>query len=95
MSRFRPNLVVSGCRPYAEDGWSKIRIAELGFRVVKPCSRCIITTIDPETAKPGKEPLKTLFGYRRKGNKVYFGQNLLHDGTGQLSTGMKLKVLET
>lgn len=94
MSRFRPNLVVSGCEPYAEDGWARIHIGELGLRLVKTCSRCIITTIDPQTAERGAEPLKTLSSYRRRGNKVYFGQNLLHDGEGQLSLGMRLQVSE-
>jgi uncharacterized protein YcbX len=67
----------------------------LTFRVVKPCSRCIITTIDPVTAARGVEPLQTLSRYRRSGNKVHFGQNLLHDGTGRLAVGMHLEVLES
>jgi uncharacterized protein YcbX len=93
MARFRPNLVVAGCRPYAEDAWQQIRIGELTFRVVKPCARCIVTTIDPLTAERGVEPLKTLSRYRRDGNKVLFGQNLLHDATGQLACGMSVEVL--
>ena len=95
MQRFRPNLVVTGCGAFAEDGWKWLRIGEMTLRVVKPCSRCIITTIDPATAERGEEPLQTLSEYRRQGNKVYFGQNLLHDGTGQLAVGMRVEVLET
>ncbi len=95
MIRFRPNLVVSGCEPFAEDTWSHIRIGGMTLRVVKPCSRCIITTIDPATAARGAEPLQTLSQYRRRGNKVYFGQNLLHDGAGRLAVGMPLEVLES
>ncbi len=94
MLRFRPNLVVEGCAAYAEDDWRRIRIGELTLRVVKPCSRCKITTIDPYTAESGSEPLKTLSGYRRRGNQVFFGQNLLHDGPGELRLGMPLEVLE-
>ena len=95
MERFRPNLVVSGCEPYAEDGWKRIRIGELSFRVVKPCSRCVIPTVNPETGeREGNEPLKTLMIYRKEGNNVYFGQNLIHDGTGYLETGMTVEVLE-
>lgn len=94
MTRFRPNLVVKGCEPYAEDSWKKIRIGEVVFRVSKPCSRCVIPTIDPETAKKGKEPLKTLSEYRRRDNKVYFGQNLLHDGVGEIEVGAAVEVLE-
>lgn len=93
MIRFRPNLVVTGCEPYAEDGWSLIRIGDVTLRVVKPCSRCKITTVDPYTGETGSEPLKTLAGYRRQGNKVLFGQNLLHDGVGELAAGMPVEIL--
>lgn len=94
MRRFRPNLVVDGCEAYAEDTWRRIRIGGLEFRVAKPCSRCIIPTIDPKTGLRGKEPLQTLMGYRRRDNKVYFGQNLIHDRSGQLVVGMPVEVLE-
>jgi uncharacterized protein YcbX len=95
MRRFRPNLVVAGCEPYAEDTWRRLRIGDMTFRVVKPCARCIITTIDPTTAERGSEPLQTLSRYRRWGNKVHFGQNLLHDGSGRLAVGMRVEVLES
>ncbi len=94
MSRFRPNLIVRGCNAYAEDNWHRIRIGELDCRVVKPCSRCTITTVDPKTAQRGPEPLKTLAGYRRQGNKVFFGQNLLHNGPGFLEVGMRVEILD-
>lgn len=94
MRRFRPNLVVQGCAPYAEDRWRRIRIGAVEFRVVKPCSRCAIPTIDIDTGERGQEPLRTLGQYRRRDNKVYFGQNLLHDGTGVLETGLRVEVLE-
>lgn len=94
MNRFRPNMVVTGCVPYAEDDWVRLKAGVLGLRVVKPCSRCTITTIDPRTSERGAEPLKTLSGYRRKGKKVFFGQNLLHDAEGCLTVGQKLELLE-
>ena len=94
MLRFRPNLVVEGCAAYAEDSWRRIRIGDLVFRVAKPCSRCIIPTIDPATAQRGAEPLRTLMSYRRRDNKIYFGQNLIHDGAGRLAVGMPVEVLE-
>jgi len=87
MDRFRPNLVVRGCGPFAEDGWRRIRIGAMTFRVVKPCARCKITTVDQASAAEGKEPLRTLARYRKVGSKVLFGQNLVHDGTGVLSVG--------
>ena len=94
MIRFRPNLVVQGCAPFAEDDWKRIRIGTVTFRVAKPCSRCAIPTVDPATGQRGSEPLRTLAGYRRRDNQVFFGQNLLHDGPGRLEVGMKVEVLE-
>lgn len=94
MVRFRPNLVVDGCGPHAEDSWRRLRIGDLRLRVAKPCSRCIIPTIDPETAERGPDPLRTLMTYRKQDNKVLFGQNLIHDGEGLLQVGMPVEVLD-
>ena len=95
MRRFRPNLVVDGCEPFAEDKWKKVRIGDASFRVVKPCSRCVLTTVDPETGqRSGAEPLQTLAGYRKQGSKVFFGQNLVHDDRVKLKLGDQLEVLE-
>jgi uncharacterized protein len=77
MNRFRPNLVFSGGQAYEEDTWNEFRIGESMFKGVKPCSRCILTTIDQDTGTQGKEPLATLATYRKKENKIYFGQNVL------------------
>jgi uncharacterized protein YcbX len=93
MDRFRPNLVVRGCEPFAEDEWKLVRIGPMSFRVVKPCSRCTITTVDQRTAARGKEPLRTLARFRRRGTKVLFGQNLIHDGTGTLRVGDPVEIL--
>ena len=87
MTRFRPNLVISGCPAYAEDSWREISIDSIDFRLPKPCARCSIPTIDPETAQIGKEPLATLNRTRKWQNKVYFGQNALHNQCGQLTVG--------
>jgi uncharacterized protein len=95
MSRFRPNLIVSGCDSYAEDTWREITIGEIGFRLPKPCSRCSVPTIDPETGETGKEPLTTLNRLRKWENKVYFGQNALHDGCGLLSVGDRIQTHRT
>lgn len=77
MNRFRPNFVVEGAEPFAEDNWKKIRIGETVFYVVKPCERCIIPTIDQVKGIKGKEPLTTLNTYRNFKGKVLFGQNLI------------------
>jgi MOSC domain-containing protein len=94
MTRFRPNLVVTGCEAYAEDGWKRIKAGDLVLRIVKPCSRCVIPTIDTETGKKGKEPLSTLSQYRRQNNKVFFGQNVIANSAGMLETGMLVEILE-
>jgi uncharacterized protein YcbX len=92
MSRFRPNLVISGCPGYAEDSWREISIGAIDFRLPKPCSRCAIPTIDPETAQSGKEPLRTLNRLRKWQNNVYFGQNALHNQCGILTVGDTVQV---
>lgn len=96
MERFRPNLVVSGSEPYAEDRWKRIRIGHVEFRVAKPCSRCAIPTLDPLTGarSPDHEPIATLKRYRRGEGGVLFGQNLIADGVGELALGMPVEVLE-
>jgi hypothetical protein len=85
MDRFRPNMVFTGGRPYQEDSMGHFQIAGVSFFAVKPCARCVITTIDQLTAGKGKEPLRTLNSYRARDNKIYFGQNLLFDGEGKIS----------
>jgi uncharacterized protein YcbX len=95
MSRFRPNLVVSGCAAFAEDTWREIGIGSIGFRLPKPCSRCVVPTINQETAETGKEPLITLNRMRKWQNKVYFGQNTLHNQCGELSIGDTVYVKST
>jgi uncharacterized protein YcbX len=86
MARFRPNLVLDGTGAWAEDDWHRIRVGGVVFRVVKPCGRCVVTTIDPATAeRRGPEPLKALARHHRFADKLVFGQNLVPeppDGTG-------------
>lgn len=96
MLRFRPNLVVQGSAAFAEDSWKRIRIGTLEFEVAKGCSRCVLTTIDPQTGERSadREPLTTLKTYRERDGEVYFGQNLLPRGIGELQVGMPVEVLE-
>jgi uncharacterized protein YcbX len=95
MLRFRPNVVVDGSLPHAEDGWKRIRIGSIEFEVAKPCSRCVFTTIDPETATPDVdgEPLRTLTRYRQAKGGVMFGMNLIARGEGALQIGDPVQVL--
>ncbi|MEN9610572.1 MAG: hypothetical protein RLZZ628_1386 [Bacteroidota bacterium] len=79
MRRFRPNIIFSGGQPYEEDNWAHFRIGDIHFQGVKPCARCVLTTIDPDTGIPAsdKEPLATLSTYRKRNRKIYFGQNAI------------------
>ncbi|MCK5813755.1 MAG: MOSC domain-containing protein [Cocleimonas sp.] len=91
MRRFRPNIVVSGCDAFAEDSWYEFTLGKIAMRGVKPCSRCILTTVDPTTGKrSGDEPLHTLMQYRKQGNNVYFGQNVIPDGSGTIRIGSSI-----
>ncbi|QKZ04092.1 MOSC domain-containing protein [Pseudomonas eucalypticola] len=96
MLRFRPNLVVSGSEAFAEDGWKRIRIGDTELRVITPCARCILTTLDPRTGvrSEDREPLATLKTYRQVGGDVQFGQNLVSEGEGWLQVGMPVEVID-
>lgn len=93
MRRFRPNIVISGSTPYAEDQWQRLRIGELEFDLVKPCSRCIIPSIDPDTGEKQLVVNQTLMTHRRRGRETYFGQNAVHRGTGSLRVGQAVEVI--
>ncbi|MCH7410065.1 MOSC domain-containing protein [Belliella sp. DSM 111904] len=77
MDRFRPNFVFEGGDAFVEDKLKTIKIGASTFQIVKPCARCVMTTINQETGEKGKEPLKTLSSYRTINNKVMFGQNMV------------------
>ncbi|MEU2432030.1 MOSC N-terminal beta barrel domain-containing protein [Streptomyces sp. NPDC007861] len=93
MNRFRPNLVVDGTPPWDEDGWQRIQVGEVRFRVTKPCGRCVVTTTDQLTAERGKEPLRTLARHRRFGDRLVFGQNLVPEHTGTVRVGDPVRIL--
>lgn len=95
MNRFRPNLVVSGVDPHAEDTWKSFRIGDVTFDVVKPCERCRVTTIDQATAIASKEPLRTLATYRKRDNLITFGQNVVHRREGTLRVGDPVELLSS
>jgi uncharacterized protein YcbX len=96
ITRFRPNLIVSGALPFAEDGWARIRIGEASFRVVKGCDRCVLTTLDPETGEKQMEPITTLARHRRWDGKTWFATNVIPDTPGvTLRVGDEVEVLET
>lgn len=87
MNRFRPNFVFSGGASFDEDNFQEINIGTATFIGVKPCGRCVMTTINQENATKGKEPLKTLAEFRNRNNKILFGQNLILKNEGVVSIG--------
>jgi uncharacterized protein YcbX len=93
MDRFRPNLVFSGGQAYAEDQFTRIKVGEVDFQVVKPCARCVLTTVNQQTGEKGKEPLATLSTYRTVNNKVYFGQNAVALAPGIVRVGDPIQQL--
>jgi uncharacterized protein YcbX len=95
MARFRPNLVVSGAPPWAEDGWTggRVRVGDVTFRVPKPCARCVVTTTDQETGEHGREPLRTLARHRTVDQGLLFATNLIPDAPGTVAIGDPVQAL--
>jgi uncharacterized protein YcbX len=95
MTRFRPNIVVDGATPWAEDDWlgGRLRIGDTTMRAVKPCDRCVVTTIDQETAEHGRQPLRALGEHRRSPLGLLFGLNLIPDGPGIIRVGESVTAL--
>ncbi len=90
--RFRPGIVFEGAKAFAEDGWRAVRIGSMVVDLVKPCSRCIMTTVDPETGRKddGGEPLRSLAHFRGSADGPLFGINGVHQGTGSVRVGDEL-----
>ncbi len=94
MNRFRTNFVFSGGNPFDEDRWEKIKIGDVVFDVVKPCARCVITTVNQDTSVKGNEPLSTLATFRNVNGKVLFGQNMVAEKGGKFDITSKIEVLK-
>lgn len=93
VERFRPNVVIDGSRAFEEDHWASLRCGDITLDLVKPCSRCTITTVDPGTAARGKEPMASLVRHRRRGSKLLFGENAVHRNLGVMRVGDAVTVL--
>lgn len=79
MDRFRPNVVIDGVEPYDEDHIDTLVAGDIVLKLVKPCTRCEVTTTDQRTARRSQEPLLTLSTYRRDDRLggVTFGMNAI------------------
>lgn len=90
MDRFRPNVVITGCEAHEEGSFSVFKVGDSLLKRVKPCARCVVTTINQLTGEASKEPLYTLATYRMEGNKIMFGENILCLQEGEVKVGDKL-----
>jgi uncharacterized protein YcbX len=99
MDRFRPNLVIQGDHPFAESDWQRLQIAGVQLDLVKPCSRCVITTTNQATGDRRKgsglaEPLATLSQFRQvPGQGILFGENAVPHCLGDITLGDRVTVL--
>lgn len=93
VERFRANIVVSGCEAFAEDQWKKIKINGVEFDVVKPCSRCVIPTLDLKTSDKQPDVMQVMLKHRKQGKQVLMGQNAIHRGLGEINVGDTIEVL--
>jgi len=92
MNRFRPNIVFTGGDPFEEDTWNDFTAGTIRLAGVKPSKRCIMTTVDQQTAVKGAEPLVTLSKFRKRDNGVYFGQNVIPVDHGVIHVGDEIAV---
>ncbi len=95
ITRFRPNVVVEGAAPWAEDGWigGRLRVGEVVFKAISLCDRCVVTTIDQETAEKGKQPLRALGQHRNIDQGLMFGLNLVPEAPGPIFLGDEVEFL--
>jgi len=91
--RFRPNIVISGAEAFAEDNWQRIRIGDIEFDLVKPCARCAIPTVNLVDASREADVFTMLRKLRQRGDEVYFGQNMIHRGQGNIRLGDEVKIV--
>lgn len=93
LRRFRANVLVAGTLPHDEDTWRDIRIGDVPLSVGSACTRCVLTTVDPDSAESGHEPLRAFAQYRRAAGGVIFGMNTTHRAAGVIRVGDELQVL--
>jgi hypothetical protein len=92
--RFRPNVLIDGAEPFAEEAWSGVTIGDVRFRTTMICDRCVMTTIEPSTLVRGKEPIRSLAAHRKRDGKTWFGIRLTPLGPGRIHVGDSIRSIE-
>ena len=88
IDRFRPNVVIDGDAPFAEDEWKSVRIGDVRLRAAKPVDRCAMTLVDPtDLTRRNKEPIRTLSKHRKWDGKTWFCHHLIPDTEGEIRVG--------
>lgn len=93
MTRFRPNLVVTGAAAFVEESWARLRVGSVVLRNAKPCERCVVINVDPESGERGREPLRALVGAHAIAGKPSFGVNLVPETIGEIRVGDPVCIL--
>ncbi len=93
--RFRANVWLSHLEPHEEDHWTRVTVGDVTLGMGSLCTRCVLTTVDPDSLAQGGEPLRAFADYRRTDDGVVFGVNATHAGPGTLAVGDAVTVLET
>ena len=92
--RFRPNLVVGGVPAFAEDAWRGIRIGAVEIALVKPCGRCGVLDVAPDTGLRDSGLLASLRPDRHREGELLFGVNAVVVKPGILRVGDRVEVLQ-
>jgi uncharacterized protein YcbX len=87
IKRFRPNIVISSSIAHEEDSFGNFQIGKVKFKNAKPCGRCIMVNNNPINGIVKKEPLSTLSTYRKVGNSILFGTNVMCLNEGKITIG--------
>jgi hypothetical protein len=99
MDRFRPNIVVDIDDEWVEDRWAAIEIGGIRFDLVKPCSRCIMTTQDQKTGSRNvPNPMPAMGRLRMSADRrvpgPLFGWNAVPRAEGSIRLGDTVTILE-
>ncbi len=86
IERFRANIVVSGLGAFGEDHLTDFKIGAVELTYSKPCIRCSIINVDPETGiRNNSEPLERLQQIHALDGKPAFGVLLVPKNTGTVA----------